>query len=155
MSHERLGSSALSMTCLEFHEHLRDYIRACTHYQRRLVVLFLAALSPALETVLASYLLHGTWLPADAMARESFALIWASASLVAVTVLAAYIVFNSERFHRDVVPRCPRCTCEVRNVDDFMMAMAVPELRPRTAPLFRCDACDHVIAQGSGTLRAG
>lgn len=147
MSHERFGSAALSMSYQEFHEHLRGYICASRHYQRRLVVLFLAALSPALETVVASYLLHGTLFPADVVARESFALIWASASVVAVVVLAAYIIFNSERFHRDVVPRCPRCTCEVRNVDDFMMVMAVPEMRARTAPLFRCDACDHVIAK--------
>ena len=154
MSHERFGSAALSMTYHEFHEHLRGYMRASRHYQTRLIVLFIAALSPALETVIASYLLHGTWLPAGAVARESFALIWASASVVAVVVLAAYIIFNSERFHRDVVPRCPRCTCEVRNVDDFMMVMAVPEMRARTAPLFRCDTCDHVIAKSGDSVFA-
>lgn len=144
----RSGSSALSMSYSEFHEHLRGYIAACRHYDRRLVVLFLVALSPALETVVASYLLHGTWLPTDAVARESFALIWASASVVAVVALAAYIILNSERFHRHVVPRCPRCTCEIRNANDFMMAMAIPELRVRSAPIFVCDACDHVIAAG-------
>ncbi len=137
------------MSYSEFHEHLRGYIAACRHYDRRLVALFAVAVSPALETVIASYLLHGTWLPTDAVARQSFALIWASASLIAVVVLAAYIVFNSGRFHRHVAPRCPRCTCEIRNAADFMMAMAVPELRVRTAPLFTCDACDHVIAEGN------
>lgn len=148
------GGSALSMSYSEFHEHLRSYIAECRHYDRRLLVLFMVALAPALETVIASYILHRTWLPTDAVARESFALIWASASVVAVVVLAAYILFNSGRFRRDVAPRCPRCTCEIRNAADFMMAMSVPELRSRTAPVFTCDACDHVIATGGDSVPA-
>lgn len=154
MSLQHSGGSALSMSYSELHAHLRGYIAACRHYDRRLVVLFVVALAPALETVFASYILHRTWLPTDAVARESFALIWASASVVAVVALAAYILLNSGRFRRDMAPRCPRCTCEIRNADDFMMAMAIPELRARTAPVFTCDACDHVIATGGTSVFA-
>ena len=125
---------------------VKRYIEACRAHDTRLLLVFVLALLAALEAMAAAYWFRGTNVFLSLGEIGAFSRAWLALSLISGLGLVGYILVTSERFHRDVVPKCPRCTVSVRNLDDFLMAVSFPAASNATA-VIRCDVCDHGITE--------
>jgi hypothetical protein len=129
----------------EFLAMVRRYVDACRAHDSRLLLVFALALFAALEVLAAGYWFRGANVFASLGELGAFSRVWIALSLALGVGLVVYILVTSDRFHRNAVPKCPRCAVSIRNLDDFLMALSFPGL-PKTA-VIRCDVCDHGIAE--------
>ena len=79
---------------------------------------FLLALLAALEAVVVGFWFRGGNVFMTVGEPGAFSRFWLALSVFAALGLVVYILATSERFHRNAVPKCPRCEVSVRNLDD-------------------------------------
>ncbi|MBL8520889.1 MAG: hypothetical protein JNK75_09465 [Betaproteobacteria bacterium] len=150
-----MPASPATLSPPEFLAVVRGYAEACRAHDARLLVWFGLALFAALEVVAGGFLFLDANVLANFGQIGPFARAWTALSLAAAVGLAVYILATSSRFHRNSVPRCPRCTVSIRNLDDFLMAMSLPAPVGHMAASVRCDVCEHGIADwNAGAFRA-
>jgi hypothetical protein len=139
-----------SLTPQELFELVREYARSCRLHDARLLTAFFIVLAPTLMAVSGALWFRDANVLTVLPELGLFSKVWLGISFLGVAALAAHILFFSNRFHRNVVPRCQRCTCSIRNLDDFLMAMSMPGAMSSRAPSVECDVCKHVIARWDG-----
>ncbi|MBL8514304.1 MAG: hypothetical protein JNJ55_09970 [Betaproteobacteria bacterium] len=138
----------------EFLTVVMRYVEACRAHDARLLLVFALALLAALEAIAVGYWFRGANVFASLAELGAFSRVWIALTVIAGVGLLLYILATSARFHREVVPKCPRCTVSVRNLDDFLMSMSFPAL-PGATSAIRCDVCNHGIAEFSpGAFRS-
>lgn len=146
--------SPITHTAQDFLAIVNRYVDACRAHDKRLLLLFLLALLAALEAVVVGFWFRGGNVFMTVGELGAFSRFWLALSVFAALGLVVYILATSERFHRNAVPKCPRCEVSVRNLDDFLMAAAFPAIAGRQA-VIRCDICNHGIAEfWPGAFRA-
>ncbi len=147
--------SPMTQSPQEFLTVVRRNSEVCRAHDSRLLLVFFLAVLAAVEPVAAGYWFRGANVFSSLGDIGSFSRAWLGLSVLAGLALAFCILATSTRFHRQVVPKCPRCAVAIRNLDDFLMAMSFPAIAPQATTL-RCDVCNHGIAEWRpGTFHAG
>lgn len=136
----------LTQSPQEFLAVVRRYAESYRAHDTRLLLFFALAVSAALEAVAAGYWFRGTNVFHSVTELGTFSQVWLTFTVLAGMSLALYILATSKRFHRNTVPRCPRCAASIRNLDDFLMAMTFPAAMSSPTAL-QCDICDHRITE--------